>query len=472
MTGKRKRAPDPVDVDVAESRVLPHNLEAEKALLGAIILDEKFLDQIAPMLQEHEFFRLAHRLLFKACLTLAYDRRVAIDPLTLRDYLAAKGELEECGGPAYIAALTDGMPRASNVAHYAGIVREKALLRGLIKTANELLAGAYDVEAGAATLLQDADRQLIDLQRRRASRLVDVRTRSSAIYEEIEYLTNHQGELSGVDTGFQSINEVTLGWQRTDLNVLAARPSIGKTAFILNSAVAAAALGKRVAIFSLEMRLKQLERRMLSQLSGVPLSRILSGYMGEDDFPRLTEAMSRLEQLAIFVDDRAGQSILDIRASCRRLRAEQGLDLVIIDYVQLMPGTLEQRGATRNEQVTDISRRTKALADEVDVPILLLSQLSRAGEKEGRRPVLSDLRESGALEQDADLVAFLHRRHHLESGTTKFIIEKQRNGPGGTLNLTINRDIQTFTDGGEDPPAPEPKAEKPKAGRPLWRRNR
>lgn len=447
-------------------RTLPHNLEAEKALVGAILVNNAAFERAVEVIKGRDFFRRAHGMIFEAAGRLL-DRKREVDLVTLKDELARVGELEECGGPAYISALTDGVPRSANVAHYAAIVLEQSILRRVIHLGNAMVADAYDAEKSSSEIITAADRSIIDLQRGAGvGQLVDLRESHQALYADLEHREQNRGKLIGVDTGFQSINELTLGWEAGELIVLAARPSIGKTAYMLHSAIAAARSGALVAIFSLEMRRRQLEFRMLSTLSGVECRRLKSGFLGEVDYEKLTPAMAELARLPIYIDDRAGRTSWDIRAACRRLRAEhgQGPMLIIIDYVQLIPGTLDKRGASRNEEVTDISRRIKQLADEASAPVFLLSQLSRAGEKEGRRPQLSDLRESGALEQDADKVVFLHRRHHRQSGVTNVIIEKDRNGDGGTLNVTFTRETQTFVDGGEEPAAPpaEEQAAKPK----------
>lgn len=456
-----KRQPAPVHEDL-ELRTLPHNLEAERSVLGAVIMNNHAFEKAVELVRGDDFFRRAHRAIFEAMLRLIDEQKSNADPITLTDELRRVGQLDEVGGPAYIAALTDGVPRTTNVGHYAAIVKEASTRRALIKLANAAMLDAYDAEKPAATVINETDKAIIDLQRGATSgRLLTLAATFPEFYTDLANRSEHRGELSGVDTGYQSINDLTYGWQAGDLIVVAARPSIGKTAFVLNTSIAAARAGKRVALFSLEMRRRQLEYRILSTLSGVLLTRLISGYETEADFALMADATEAMAALPIAIDDRGGQSAWDIRSACRRQRAEAGLDLVIIDYVQLMPGTIERRGANRNEEVTDISRRIKALADECSVPILLLSQLNRGGEgRADKRPILSDLRESGALEQDADLVCFLHRRNHRESGTTNFIIEKQRNGPTGTVNLTFNRDTQTFIDGGEDPPLPLP-AEKP-----------
>jgi replicative DNA helicase len=434
-------------------RTLPSNLEAERSVIGAILMHNDALDVAATAITAADFYRDAHRRIFEALVRLR-DRKVALDLVTLKDELGRTGELDEVGGPAYIAAMTDGVPRSMNVEHYAGIIKEKAQLRGVIFTANKMLSSAYDAGEDASTIVAHADRAIIDLQLgASAAGLSDLRHAGARILNDLEYRLAHRGQLSGIDTGFDSINQITMGWQRGDMVVIAARPSIGKTTFALNTAAMAARTG-RVAFFSLEMKRKQIENRLLSSLSRVPLTRIITGYLSDSDYTHLSQALDVMTtQMQLFIDDRAGLNIWDIRTQCRRMRAEGGIDLIVIDYVGLIASSLDKRGATRNDEVSDISRRVKGLANEVDAPILLLSQLNRANEKRNDpRPKLSDLRESGALEQDADIVGFLHRKNHREGGTTAFILEKQRNGPTGSMNLTLDRDRVLFEDGGDDPP--------------------
>ena len=443
--------------ETPDDRVLPHDLEAEAAVLGAILIDAEALERASGIIGPDDFFRRAHRMIFAAMRHIVDEQHAEPDPISVRAVLEQRGDIAEVGGPAYITKLTDGVPRAINVEHYAGIVKEQAQYRRLIAFGTGLVAGGYDRTVPAVDLITEADRTVVDMQRAGGpGRLLDVRQTSTGLYADLEYRVAHRGELSGVETGFASINEITGGWQRGEMIVIAARPSIGKTAFALNTAVAAARAGHRVAIFSLEMRRLQLEYRLLASIAGMNLTRIQSGNLGDWDYETLGPAMTELSQLPIWIDDRGHQTVWDIRAGTRRMRAEHGLDLIVVDYLQLMSGSLERRNPTRNEELTDISRRLKILADEVNAVVLAVSQLNRGGSaRDDKRPRLEDLRESGAIEQDADTVAFLHRRHHLASGTTQFILEKQRNGPGGTLNLTITRETQVFVDGGEDPP-PEP----------------
>lgn len=440
-------------------------------VLGAILLHNDAFDIAAHYISAASFHREAHRKIFASAKRLLERPGGLVDLTTLKDDLGLHKELTAVGGPAYITKLADGIPRSTNVHHYAAIVREKAILRGLIAAGNKMVTAGYEAQEPSGVLLASADRALMDLQRARATdRMRSLAATNQALLDDLQYRIDHKGQLSGVETGFPSINEMTMGWQAGDLIVVAARPSIGKTAWVMNSVLAGAESCRRdgtkrqIAVFSLEMRSRQLEYRILASVAQVRLSSLLAGYVLSDaEWARLVAATQRMHAAGIHIDDTAGQTTWDIRAECRRLKAEHGLDVVVIDYVQLMPGTLERRGANRNDEVTDISRKLKTLADELSVAIILLSQLNRAGEgRSDPRPKLTDLRESGALEQDADIVAFLHRKHHREGGVTNFILEKQRNGPTGTVNLTLDRDTTTFTDGGEEVP---PSAEDQEAAR-------
>lgn len=462
---KKKRAESREDV---EARVLPHNLEAERAVLASILINGKNLARVQQLLTPAHFFRRAHRILFDAMITLADVKHAEVDPITLRAEIDARKEWEEVGGPAYVTMLTDGVPTSINAMHYAAIVRDQHALRAVIATGTEMIDAAYDREADARLVVNEADKAIIALQRGSTVDAVDLRGAAHGLIDELNYHEQHRGELTGLDTGFASINELTEGWQPGNMILVAARPSIGKSMFTLNTAMHAAKAGKHVLVFSLEMTLREVKYRILSSLAGMPLSRVRSGYYAESDHEAMARAIGEMSAMPMFIDDRGGLTVWDIRAQCRRMRAEAGIDLVIVDYVQLVRGSLDRRGVTRNEELTDVSARLKGLARELNVPMMVVSQMNRGGDaRSDKRPVLSDLRDTGALEQDADLVLFLHRKHHRESGTTNAILEKQRNGPTGTVNLTINRDTQTFTDGGEDIP-PDPTPAKEKKPRPGW----
>lgn len=413
-------------------------------------------DFVADNVKPEIFFRAAHRIVFAAVKALRFENAQA-DLVSVRQWLGAK-RLDEIGGTSYLASLIDGVPRRSNLQHYLDVLVNLFTKRELLRFARELSSKIVSTDQGANAIMADADRTLLSLQTQNSrGNLTDLRESSTTLMDDLQGRIDRQGQLTGVETGFPSINEMTLGWNKGDLIVLAARPSIGKTTFALNTAMAGAQAGSRVAVFSLEMRRIQLEYRILAALSGVPLTRFLGGFIAQHDFawPQISDAIMEMGSVPIYIDDTGGRTYWDIRAACRRLRSEGGLDVVIIDYVQLMPGTLDRRGSTRNEEVTDISRRLKTMADELNVAVILLSQLNRGAEgRSDPRPKLTDLRESGALEQDADLVCFIHRKNHKEDGVNQFIIEKQRNGPTGTRNITLTMDICRFTDGGDDPPPP------------------
>ena len=438
----------------------PHNLEAERSALGAALLDATAADYLADHLCRESFYRKAHQTLFAAIQTLRHQG-AAVDLVTLKQQLGGPA-VEQVGGPSYITGLVDGLPRGTNVAHYAAILEDLRCRRALGTYARGVLEAVAEGDLSGKALIERADQRLLELQAGHLNgRQGSLADGLPILMEDFEYRVQNRGSLLGLDTGFAGVNELTYGWQAGDQNIIAARPSIGKTTFVLNTARHAARAGARVGIFSLEMRRRQLEYRLLSSASGIPLSRILTGYINDPDWPAINAAVAELAELSIEIDDATNRSAVEMRGICRRWKAERGLDLVIVDYVQLIPGTLERRGASRNEELTDISRRLKTLADEGGFPLLLLSQLSRPdGRAAEARPKLTDLRDSGAIEQDADAVCFLHRKHHKEGGPTEFIVEKQRNGPTGTVMLHLDRDTTTFTDGTEPlpPTPPEEKA--------------
>lgn len=444
----------------ASERTLPHSLDAERGCLGAVLIHAQVIETVQTLLPTH-FYRDAHRRIW-AAMTHLYQGRVAVDYLTLKEELGRRGELDEVGGSAYIASLVDGVPRSTNVQYYAGIVVEKAMLRDLIYAANKMLTSAYEGEQDAHVIMDEADRALLTL--RDGGGAIGLRTLTETRYDrfqQLEWRTAHKGELRGVPTGFQQIDDLICGLRPGNLDIIAAATSIGKTTLALNMSVNAARLLRvrqserhRVCVFSFEMGREELEDRILAQLSGVAATRIQTGHIGEGEWSRVSEALEEMAGLAISIDDRAGQTAEDVRRGCRRHMAEHGgVDVVIVDYVQLMASSIPRKGSSRTEQLGDTAKRLKELAKELAVPVVLLSQLRR---HEGR-PKIDDLRESGDLEQIADIVALLYRKDHRVSGTTEFILAKQRNGPTGTLNLTLDRDTTTFRDGGD--PLPEPTAE-------------
>jgi replicative DNA helicase len=434
-------------------RTLPHNLDAEKCVLGAILINNHAFNQAAEVIDAGDFFRDAHRRIFDKMVALV-ERREPVDLVTLKDELTKSRELEEVGGPAYIASLTDGVPRSANIEYYARIVKEKSTLRRLIQSATDVLGRAYDAEEDADELLDEAERSIFQIAEHRLRvgfiRLSDL---VDSGYQLIEQLQQHRGLVTGVPSGFADLDELTSGFQKSDLVIVAARPSMGKTSFVLNVALhCGIEAGKTVGLFSLEMSKEQLFLRMLTSDARVDAHRFRGGYLGEQDYARLVDAFGRLHDAKVFIDDTPSVGILEMRAKARRLKLEHGLDLLVVDYLQLMQG--RGKFENRQQELASISRSLKILAKELEVPILALSQLSRAPEARGdHRPQLSDLRESGALEQDADVVLFIFReemygtepdRRPEVEGLAEIIIGKQRNGPTGTVRLAFLKQYTRF----------------------------
>jgi replicative DNA helicase len=438
---------------MASDRTLPHNLEAEKCVLGAILIDNPSFNQASEVIDAGDFFRDAHRRIFEKMVGLS-ERSQPIDPVTLKDELTRTGELDEVGGPAYVASLTDGVPRSANVEYYARIVKEKSTLRRLIQSATEVLTRAYDAEEDADDLLDEAERSIFQIaEHRMRSGFVPLSQLVNTGYELIEKLQEHKGLVTGVPSGFVDLDEMTSGFQKSDLVIVAARPSMGKTSLVLNMALhCATEAAKTVGIFSLEMSKEQLFMRMLTSEARVDAHRFRGGFLGEQDYDRLVAAFARLHDARVFIDDTPSAGILEMRAKARRLKMEHGLDMLVIDYLQLMQG--RGRFENRQQELAAISRSLKILAKELQVPILALSQLSRAPEsRSDHRPQLSDLRESGALEQDADVVLFIYRddmysvegeRPPEAEGTAELIIGKQRNGPIGTVKVAFLKQYTRF----------------------------
>lgn len=456
-----------------DDAVIPHNLDAERAVLGALLINNGLYDLIAGTLKPAHFFRDAHRVIYAAIAAIldAPVSEARADLVLVNDYLKSAGTLEDAGGPAYLAKLCDAVPTSINIVHYAQVVRDKAARRDTIQVFNELVTDAYS-DQPLADVLMAADQAIVSLQGHGgAGRLLSLQASGRAFLSDLERRHSAPGGMTGIPTGFSELDKMGQGWQAGDVTIIAARPSIGKTTLVMNCAAVAAMQAKRGAIFSLEMRRVQLEYRLLASLSGVPLAGLLSGEIMATDWPKVSQAAGVMQTLPLFINDAGGMTIGDIRADCKRLKADGGLDFVVIDYVQLIAGSGNRKGASRNDEMTDISRRTKALADELAVPVLLLSQMSRAGEKRADPwPQLSDLRESGSLEQDADNVAFLHRKNHRDGGLTWLIMAKQRNGPTGTIKLSLDRAIVTFTeydgpDQAEEPATDAKKVKPPKVAR-------
>ncbi|MCZ6485813.1 MAG: replicative DNA helicase [Acidobacteria bacterium] len=436
--------------DLTMEKSLPHSPEAERAVLGAILLENTLFDQTSEMLTREDFYLENHRNIFSTMERLSSDTR-AIDLLTLREELQKQNELEAVGGVAYVASLLDGVPRVSSVMHYARIVKEKSLLRKLIHSANEILVRGFSNEEDPLELLERAEKSIFNISQENIQggfvQLQDLLTES---YANIESLYERKELISGIPTGFHQLDQLTSGLRPSEMIVVAARPGLGKTSLVVNIAQTAASEHQKVVgIFSLEMAAQQLVTRMLCSEARVDSHKMRSGYLSKDDWKRLAKTMSKLARAQIFIDDSAGISVVEMRSKARRLKAEHGLDLLIVDYLQLMSGTSSSsrvRFENRQQEISTISRSLKGLAKELNIPLIAVSQLSRAPEqrKGDHRPQLSDLRESGSIEQDADLVLFLYREDLYkkeedpdEEGIVQLIIGKQRNGPTGVIKLAF-----------------------------------
>jgi replicative DNA helicase len=441
-----------VATPAAPERTLPHNLEAEKSVLGAVLIHNEAFNHAAELIDARDFFRDAHRRIFDKMVALS-ERGDAIDFITLKEELGRAGDLDEVGGPAYIASLTDGVPRSANVEYYARIVKEKSTLRNLIHSANKILSEAYEAEQEPDLLLDEAERAIFAIAEDRIrAGFVPLRDLVQSSFTTIEKLQQMKGAVTGVPSGFADLDEITTGFQRGDLVVVAARPSMGKTSLVLNmTQYVGTSTDMTVGFFSLEMSKEQLFMRMLTSEARIDAHRFRTGHLSEKDYGKLSHALGTLAEARVFIDDSASIGVLEMRAKARRLKAEHGLNLLVIDYLQLMQG--RGRFESRQQEVSAISRSLKGLAKELNIPIIALSQLSRAPEgRTDHRPQLSDLRESGAIEQDADVVMFIYRPEVYEKEETKpedegvaeIIIGKQRNGPIGSVRLSFLNQYTRF----------------------------
>jgi len=440
--------------DTLPTRQAPWSPEAEQAVIGAMLLDADAVLKAAELLEDGAFYKDAHRRLFRSMVRLA-ERGDVVDPLTLRDDLERSGDLEAAGGTDYIAELIDAVPTAANVEYHCRIVRDKALLRRLIDVGTNIVQRAFEGRDDVGASLDLAEQQIFEVSQQRGTQeVVRIKELMWQTMERIE--ARHQGDESvhGVASGFADLDDKTNGFQGSDLIIVAARPSMGKTSFCLNVA-ANAALESKVptAIFSLEMSRDQVVERLLSAESFVDLHRLRSGKLRDDDFPKMSRAAGLLGTAPIWVDDTPALTLLEMRSKARRMKAEHDVGLVIVDYMQLIRGG---RHDSRQEEISFISRSLKALARELQTPVVALSQLSRAPEQRGgdRRPMLSDLRDSGAIEQDADLVMFIYRAEmyrnviemdeNMDEGAAELILAKHRNGPTGTIKLAFHKQYARF----------------------------
>jgi replicative DNA helicase len=422
------------DVAVAE-RQLPHNLEAERSILGAVLLHSEALNHVGDLIAPGDFFRDAHRRIFRV-MTMLHERQIGIDFTTVREELTRAGELDAVGGPAYIAALVDGVPRAVNVEHYAAIVREKAKLRRLIYSANTMLTRAYQATEEADVVLEEAERTILGLADQATTNGFES-MRSIAVrgMAHLERICSTRQAVTGVPSGFTDLDNLTRGFQPGTLVVVGARPGVGKSSFATNIAQYATSTGRTVGIFSLEMPSEELFFRQIAATARIDSHRLQSGYVGEREWTRVAEACNAIAEAPMYLDETPAIGLFALRSRARRLKAEHGLDLLVLDYLQLMETSPEHDN--RTQAIGAITGALKAFAKELRIPILMLSQLNRESAKpdKPRRPQLSDLRDSGSIEQDADIVLFLHREDPDEP-VTDLIIAKHRNGPVGTVKLT------------------------------------
>ena len=441
-----------------EERVPPQNIEAEQAVLGAMLIDKEAIAKASEILTSSDFYREAHRVIFNAMLEL-YNKNEAVDMVTVTEILKRDNKLEDIGGLAYITSLANVVLTAANVKYHADIVAEKSVLRQLVRVSTEIAAMGYEANEDVGTLLDTAESRILEISnRKKKADFTPINDVLMESVQNIEKLINNKGGLTGLPSGFADLDKLTSGLHPSDFIILAARPSMGKTALALNIVQNVALRAHKkiggeprsVAFFSLEMSKEQLGNRMLCAEAGIDSQRLRVGEMGDKDWDALWGACDLMSKAKIYIDDTAGITVMDMRSRARRLKAEHGLDLIVVDYLQLMQGSGKRNNSgDRQQEVSEISRSLKALARELDVPVLALSQLSRSVEaRQVKRPMLSDLRESGSLEQDADIVAFLYREDYYNPETenkhTELIIAKHRNGPVDTVNLFFHKQFTKF----------------------------
>jgi replicative DNA helicase len=439
------------DIDPSTFKVPPQNLEAEQSILGSILLDNSAINSALEVLSVNDFYNEAHRKIFNIIVELS-EKNEPVDLITLSSALKDKNLLDSAGGSAYLASLVDNVPSAANVANYAKIVKEKAILRGLIGSATNIITDCYDQGSDVDQILDNAEHSIFEIAENKVRpSFYPIRDIVKESFRSIEDLYARKELITGVPTGFEKIDDMTSGLQNSDLIIIAGRPSMGKTAFALNIAqFAALETQTPVAVFSLEMSKEQLAFRMLASEARVDSQRLRKGFLGETDWPKLTTAAGRLSEAPLFIDDTPAITVLEMKAKSRRLKADQGLGLIVVDYIQLMRSSGYRD--SREQEISEISRSLKSLAKELKVPVIALSQLNRKVEdRTNRRPQMADLRESGAIEQDADVIAFIYRdelynksEDNPEKGIAEIIIGKQRNGPTGTVKLAFLEKFTSF----------------------------
>ena len=441
------------DSATAALKVPPHSVEAEQSVLGGLMLDNSGWELVADVLVESDFYRRDHRLIFQAISQL-FEQSQPVDVITLAEWHDKRGELDQVGELAYLGMLARNTPSAANIVAYASIVRERSILRQLIAVGTSISNVAFTPEGrNSEEMLDEAERQVLEIAEKGAHRgggFIQVKEVLSKVVDRIDTLFEQDSPITGLSTGFTDFDEQTSGLQPADLVIVAGRPSMGKTTFAMNLAENAAIKSKEpVAVFSMEMPADALAMRMLSSLGQIDQHRLRTGRLNDDDWPRLTSAIALLNEAPLFIDDTPALTSTELRARARRLKRDHGLSMIVIDYIQLMQGS-GKAGENRTTEVSEISRSLKALAKELEVPVIALSQLNRSLEQRpNKRPIMSDLRESGAIEQDADLIVFIYRdevynEDSPEKGKAEIIIGKQRNGPIGTVALTFQGKYTRF----------------------------
>ena len=432
-------------------RVPPQNIEAEQAVLGAMLIKKEAIAEVQEILQPDDFYREAHRIVYEAMVQLQNNDE-AVDLVTLTEQLRKSEQLDKIGGLAFITQLANAVPTAANVVYHAKIVKEKAELRSLINAATAIASAAYEDNTDVENIMDDAEKKILAVaNRQNGGAFESMKSIVMRTFERINVLYESKGGLTGISSGFKDLDKLTAGLQKSDLILVAARPSMGKTAFTLNIASYVGTHGGKVAFFSLEMSKEQLMQRMLCAEGGIDATKLRTGQLDTPEWNKLVHVADTLSRAPIYIDDTAGIQINELRSKARRLKSQHGLDLIIIDYLQLMQGSnTKNSGDNRQAEIAEISRSLKALARELNVPIIALSQLSRSVEnRQVKKPMLSDLRESGSLEQDADIVMFLYREDYYDPQTTnqnitEVIIAKHRNGPVDTVKLYFKKEYTRF----------------------------
>ncbi len=442
-----------------QDRVPPQNIEAEQSVLGAMLIEKEAIPKVMEILRDTDFYREAHRVIFNAMLEL-YNKNEAVDMITVTEILKRDNKLEDVGGIAYVTSLANAVPTAANVTYHASIIEEKSILRQLVSVSTLIASMGYEANDDVKNIIDSAESKILEISnRKKTADFTPINEIVLDSFKSIEALMGNKNGLTGLPTGFEDLDNLTSGLHGSDFIILAARPSMGKTAFALNvvqnvAIRAAKKVGgapKTVAFFSLEMSKEQLVQRMLCAEANIDSQRLRIGELRDEDWAMLINTADTLSSANIYIDDTAGITAMDMRSRARRLKAEHGLDLIVVDYLQLMQGSgKKNNNGDRQQEVSEISRSLKALARELDVPVIALSQLSRSVEaRQVKRPMLSDLRESGSLEQDADIVAFLYREDYYNPETenkniTELIIAKHRNGPVDTVNLFFHKQYTKF----------------------------